>query len=50
MFYHGRGILRRAGGMKKPVYNIIYGPPIFAPLLYAATGFLGLLASLLRRG
>ena len=50
MFYHGRGILRRSGGMKKPVYNIIYGPPIFAPLLYAATGFLGLLASLLRRG
>ena len=50
LFYHGRGILRRSGGMKKPVYNIIYGPPIFAPLLYAATGFLGLLASLLRRG
>ena len=50
LFYHGRGILRRSGGMKKPVYNIIYGPPIFAPLLYAATGFLWLLASLLRRG
>jgi hypothetical protein len=50
MFYHGRGILRRSGGLKKPVYNIIYGPPLFAPLLYAATGFLGLLASLLRRG
>lgn len=50
LYYHGRGILRRSGGLKKPVYNIIYGPPIFAPLLYAATGFLGLLASLLRRG
>ncbi len=50
MFYHGRGTMRRSGGLKKPVYNIIYGPPIFAPLLYAATGFLGLLASLLRRG
>lgn len=49
-FYHGRGILRRPGGLRKPIYNIIYGPPIFAPLLYAATGFLGLLASLLRRG
>ncbi|HZS76081.1 MAG TPA: hypothetical protein VFA41_05655 [Ktedonobacteraceae bacterium] len=48
-FYHARGVLRRPGGLKLPWYNIIYGPPIFAPLLFAATGFLGLLASLLRR-
>lgn len=48
-YYHARGILRRPGGMKKPIYNILYGPPIFAPLLFAACGFLGLMASLLRR-
>jgi hypothetical protein len=48
-FYHARGVLRRPGGAKLPLYNILYGPPIFAPLLFAATGFLGLLASLLRR-
>ncbi len=48
-FYHARGVLRRPAGLKKPLYNILYGPPIFAPLLFAATGFLGLLASLLRR-
>jgi hypothetical protein len=48
-FYHARGIVRRPGGMKKPFYNTLYGPPIFAPLLFAACGFLGLLASLLRR-
>ena len=48
-FYHARGIVRRPGGVKKPLYNILYGPPIFAPLLFAACGFLGLLASLLRR-
>ncbi len=48
-FYHARGVLRRPGGMKRPIYNIIYGPPLFAPLLFAASGFLGLLASLLRR-
>lgn len=48
-FYHARGVLRRPGGMKKPIYNIIYGPPVFAPLLFAACGFLGVLASLLRR-
>lgn len=48
-FYHARGIVHRPGGVKKPLYNTIYGPPIFAPLLFAACGFLGLLASLLRR-
>ena len=48
-FYHVRGVLRRPGGMKKPLYNIIYGPPIFAPLLFAACGTIGLLASLMRR-
>ncbi len=47
--YHVRGVTRRPGGLKTPLYNVIYGPPIFAPLLYAATGFLGILASLLRR-
>lgn len=48
-YVHVRGILRRPGGLKLPVYNLIYGPPIFAPLLFAASGFMGLLASLLRR-
>lgn len=47
--YHVRGVFRRPGGSKKLLYNIIYGPPIFAPLLFAASGFLGVLASLLRR-
>lgn len=48
-FYHARGILRRPGGKKHLIYNIIYGPPIFAPLLFGAAGMLGVLASLLRR-
>jgi hypothetical protein len=48
-YVHARGIVRRPGGLKLPVYNLIYGPPIFAPLLFAASGFMGLLASLLRR-
>ena len=47
--YHARGILRRPGGLSKPLYNLVYGPPLFAPLLFAACGFLGLLASLLGR-
>ncbi len=48
-FYHARGVLRRPGGLKKPIYNVVYGPPIFAPLLFAACGVIGLLASLMRR-
>ncbi len=47
--YHLRGIARRPGGRKKWLYNILYGPPIFAPLLFAACGALGFLASVLRR-
>lgn len=48
-YYHARGIARRPGGTRTGVYNVLYGPPIFAPLLFAACGFLGLLASVLRR-
>jgi hypothetical protein len=48
-YFHIRGIVRRPGGLKKPLYNTLYGPPIFAPLLFAACGFLGIMASLLRR-
>lgn len=47
--YHVRGVTRRPGGVKHLLYNIMYGPPILAPLLFAACGFLGLLASALRR-
>lgn len=48
-FYHARGVVRRPGGLRRLGYNVMYGPPILAPLLFAASGFLGLLASLLRR-
>lgn len=47
--YHARGILARPGGARKPLYNILYGPPIFAPLLFAACGLLGMMAYLMRR-
>ena len=48
-YYHVRGILNRSGGAKKPLYNILYGPPIFAPMLFSACGLLGMLAYLMRR-
>jgi hypothetical protein len=47
--YHVRGVLRRPGGAKHLPYNVMYGPPVFAPLLFGAAGALGILASLLRR-
>jgi len=47
--YHVRGILQRPGGKRKPIYNVLYGPPIFAPMLFAACGLLGALAYLMRR-
>ena len=48
-YYHVRGILAKPGGAKKPLYNILYGPPIFAPMLFAACGLLGMMAYLMRR-
>lgn len=47
--YHIRGILRRPGGGKKPLYKMLYGPPVFAPMLFAAAGMLGMMAYLMRR-
>jgi hypothetical protein len=48
-YYHIRGIARRSGGTHKPLYNILYGPPLFAPMLMAACGLLGALAYLMQR-
>ncbi len=48
-YYHMRGIVRRPGGIRKPLYNVLYGPPIFAPMLMAACGLIGALAYFMRR-
>ena len=48
-YYHLRGIARMPGGRKHWLYNTVYGPPVFAPLLFGAAGMLGFMASLLRR-
>lgn len=48
-WYHARGIVRRSGGTRHLLYNVMYGAPPFAPMLLSASGFLGLLASLMRR-
>jgi hypothetical protein len=46
---HLRGIQRMPGGFKIGQYNLVMGPPLFAPLLMTIVGTLGLLATFLRR-
>ena len=46
--FHLRGIGRMPGGWKLGQYNVVIGPPIFAPLLTCTVGLVGLLAGLLR--
>jgi hypothetical protein len=46
-YLHWRGIAQRPGGITR--YNMEAGPPVFAPLLAALVGGMGLLASVLRR-
>ncbi len=47
--WHVRGIARKPGGWRIPVFTVTMGPPVLAPLLFTISGYLGLLASLLRR-
>jgi hypothetical protein len=47
--YHLRGIQALPGGFKLGRYNVVMGPPVFAPLLTCMAGALGLIASALRR-
>ncbi len=46
---HIRGVRRLPGGFKLGPYNLVMGPPIFAPLLVGIVGITGLIASMLRR-
>jgi hypothetical protein len=46
--FHLRGIGRMPGGWRLGQYNVVMGPPVFAPLLTGMVGIVGLLAALLR--
>ncbi|MGI9119484.1 MAG: hypothetical protein ACR2G7_05080 [Acidimicrobiales bacterium] len=48
-YLHIRGIAQRPGGWRYARYNVEMGPPLFAPLLFALVGGMGLLAAVLRR-
>ncbi|HET8655285.1 MAG TPA: hypothetical protein VFL93_07200 [Longimicrobiaceae bacterium] len=47
--FHVRGIRRMPGGLSVGQYNIVMGPPVFAPLLMCTVGVTGALTGLLRR-
>ncbi|HEU5422210.1 MAG TPA: hypothetical protein VFU72_01605 [Nitrolancea sp.] len=46
---HVQGLQRMPGGVRNLRFNLVLGPPLFAPLLFSAVGLLGLIATLLRR-
>jgi hypothetical protein len=48
-YLHVRGIGRKPGGWDNALYNVVMGPPIFAPISFAAVGAMGVLAAILRR-
>jgi hypothetical protein len=48
-YLHMRGIHQRPGGFALWRYNAEVGPPLFAPLLFALVGGMGLVAAVLRR-
>src|SRR6185312_13741824 len=48
-YFHIRGVHRKPGGWRLPMTNMIMGPPIFAPLLFGTSAYLGLVASYLQR-
>jgi hypothetical protein len=46
---HVRGVRRRPGGFREPLFNIVMGPPLLAPGSLAMIGGMGLLAAVVRR-
>ena len=48
-YLHIRAIAQRPGGWRLARYNAEMGPPVFAPMLFALVGGMGLLAAILRR-
>jgi len=46
---HIRGVRRKPGGFKEPLYNIVMGPPLLAPGSLVMVGAIGLLAAAVER-
>lgn len=48
-FLHLRGVARKPGGLREPIYNLVMGPPLLAPGSLVLVGSIGMLAALMRR-
>ena len=46
---HVRGVARKPGGFREPLFNIVMGPPLLAPGSLAMVGGMGLAAAALER-
>ena len=46
---HVRGVARKPGGFKEPLFNIVMGPPLLAPGSLALVGGMGIAAAALGR-
>jgi hypothetical protein len=46
---HVRGVARKPGGFREPLFNIVMGPPLLAPGSLALVGGMGIAAALLER-
>lgn len=46
---HVRGVRRKPGGFREPLYNIVMGPPLLAPGSLFLVGAAGVLAAFVKR-
>ena len=46
---HVRGVARKPGGFREPLFNIVMGPPLLAPGSLALVGGMGLAAAIFGR-
>jgi hypothetical protein len=46
---HVRGVMRKPGGLREPLYNLVMGPPVLAPGSLALVGAMGVLAAVMKR-
>jgi hypothetical protein len=46
---HLRGVLRKPGGVREPLYNLVMGPPLLAPGSLVLVGAIGIAAALADR-
>jgi hypothetical protein len=49
MVTHARGVLRKPGGLREPLYNLVMGPPLLAPGSLILVGALAMLAPFVER-